>query len=888
MGDSPTGIAAAEAEHGVSPRRAAAPGKNRHAHAPALTLSLEGVEPALAEAAVRALLNAPYEMAVLVARDGRILAANEAFADFFRRPLAALIGVSIFDVLPPDIAAQRRAMAAEVVRTGVPARYESNLSERFLEVTMFPAGDDRPAHWIALFARDVTEQKRAEEELRRRTRQLEAVNAITAVIGGSYELNTVLEQVLNTVMKVLEFDFGGIYYVEEGTDQLVLAKHVGVSESLAQALGQFGLDDSVAGHLFADVDRLVFDDLRGADDFALQAASDEGIGSGLVILLRPEGRVIGGIALGNREPRRLSTEEIALIDAVGRQVGLVVEKVRLYQRAQQRAEQLASLQSIARAIASTLELEEIFTIVTEHTRRFLGADRASLALVRDDGSYELCCVSVSGEPTSLGRGTVIDGADTPWSRIASGYRPVCCDDISGEAAPILQALGREGIRAQAWAPVMVEGRCAAVLSAGSRRRAAFGAGHVNTLQEIAGHVAVALRNARMYEEIRGAYRDLQEAQSQLVQTEKLRALGGMAAGVAHDFNNILAGVLGNTQLLLQEVTNPHWAARLRTIEKSARDGAAAVRRLQGLTRGSEPSRRETVPLDELVEDALASVRPDDASGIGPEVTVLRRFEGAPAAYGCPAELRDVVRNIVLNAFDALPEGGCISITGGSRGDRAWLAIADDGIGMSDEVRQRAFDPFFTTKADGGTGLGLSLAQGIVSRHEGSLAVQSAPGEGSTFTLELPAARTVAAKPPAPACPSPATTHRILLIDDDDIVRETIAGMLAGAGHRVTSARCGREGVESFRTGEFSLVITDLGMPDLSGWQVVEAVRERAPDIAVIVLSGWGEPVRPAVAEKAGVQLMLTKPVALDELLGAVAMAAGGAEPVVSPSETESR
>jgi CheY-like chemotaxis protein len=238
---------------------------------------------------------------------------------------------------------------------------------------------------------------------------------------------------------------------------------------------------------------------------------------------------------------------------------------------------------------------------------------------------------------------------------------------------------------------------------------------------------------------------------------------------------------------------------------------------------------------------------------------------APPVAGDPSELREALTNIVLNALDAMPEGGRLVLTTAGDASGAHVAVADTGPGMSESVRQRVFDPFFTTKAEKGTGLGLSVSYGIVTRHGGRIDLWSEAGHGSTFTVWIPAAGQL---PESPAVERPAGLQvraRILLIDDDREVRETLIEMLVGLGQSVTACADGAAGLVSFQEEPFDLVLTDLGMPGQSGWDVARIVKRCRPDVPVVLVTGWADHVAPGEAAAREVDEVLAKPFTRDEL-----------------------
>jgi len=361
---------------------------------------------------------------------------------------------------------------------------------------------------------------------------------------------------------------------------------------------------------------------------------------------------------------------------------------------------------------------------------------------------------------------------------------------------------------------------------------------------------------------------------QVLRSEKLAALGTLAAGVAHNINNVLAAIVARTDLLLRQVRDPELKRWLNSIQQSALDGASTVRRLQDFARTGAPDPMVAVDVNRVITEVLQFTQArwkDEAELRGTRIEVVTELVDIPLITGNPAELREVFTNVILNAIDAMPTGGCLVVRTCFRPDRdeaPWVeaVFEDTGVGMTEEVRQKIFDPFFTTKGVKGTGLGLSTSYGIVARHGGTITVESEPGRGSKFCFTIPVPAEVPQTPDALDSMAGRRTGRILVIDDEPHLREVITNLLRLEGHIALGVGSGMEGVEMFRTEPFDIVITDLGMPDLTGLEVARKVRELNPGAKVILCTGWNAAVSKREQEAAGVDRLLEKPFRLDRLL----------------------
>src|ERR1041385_5775100 len=369
---------------------------------------------------------------------------------------------------------------------------------------------------------------------------------------------------------------------------------------------------------------------------------------------------------------------------------------------------------------------------------------------------------------------------------------------------------------------------------------------------------------------------------QFSQLEKLSALGELAAGVAHDFNNTLAGILGRAQLL--ERTNDLEKIKhgLEIIIKTAEDGARTVKRIQDLARQRRDHDFELVSIDQILMDASEITRPRwkncaEASNI--HITLELQIGSNAMVMGDDAELREVLVNMVFNAIEAMPEGGTLTLSSRTEGEQVIIKIVDTGVGMYPEVRSRIFDPFFTTKGKAGLGLGLAVSFGIIRRHGGGIEVESQYAQGTEFRVTLPVAEIAQAqlvrREPMVETEEPLTltmTHagelpptRLLVVDDEDFVRDLLRDILEGERCEVKLAQDGTEALALFREHEFDGVFTDVGMPGMSGWELAREIRQLNQGIPIAIITGWGELVGSHEQRAAGVDWVVAKPFTADRI-----------------------
>lgn len=383
-------------------------------------------------------------------------------------------------------------------------------------------------------------------------------------------------------------------------------------------------------------------------------------------------------------------------------------------------------------------------------------------------------------------------------------------------------------------------------------------------------------NAELEKRVEERTAELKQAQHQLVQQERLRALGEMASGIAHDFNNALAPILGYSELMIDAPDILRDTAKilehLKTINTSARDAAKVVSRLREFYRPREKNEVfHSIELNPLVQQVITLTQPKwkaQAMAQGIDICIQTDLQKIPLIEGSEPELREALTNLIFNAVDAMPKGGTIHISTSDQNGFVILKIMDTGTGMTEEVRQRCLEPFFSTKGDKGTGLGLSMVYGIIQRHSGTLDIESEIGKGTTFIMRLLISK--GSKKEIFENPSPVYSHslRILLVEDEMTVRDVMSEYLKRDGHSIETAKNGVEGLSKFYAGHFDLVITDRAMPEINGERLAIKIKKSAPQKPIILLSGTADLLNAGQLPE-GIDLVLGKPVTLDELRSAI-------------------
>jgi signal transduction histidine kinase/ActR/RegA family two-component response regulator len=415
----------------------------------------------------------------------------------------------------------------------------------------------------------------------------------------------------------------------------------------------------------------------------------------------------------------------------------------------------------------------------------------------------------------------------------------------------------------------------------------FTSDHVQTLYLVADLLGPGISNSQLVLRLRTACEHLRTTQDKLIQTEKMRALGELASGVAHNFNNSLCSVLGFLEIAMADPALPADSrCYLEASRLGALDAAQIVRRVQefALPR-QERVGFEPLDVNELVAQAVDLARPkwEAVHQLHPRpIEVVVDANGAAVVNGAPTDLREVLTNLIFNAVDAMPHGGRITVRTWNGAADAFISIEDTGVGMTDFVRQRVFEPLFTTKGRHGTGLGLSISFSVIQRHGGEIVVDSTLGAGSTFTVRLPILAAVPAaignadvpKPISSAQHASSASHgrHVLVIEDEEAVRSFLEVALVSLGYRPRLAVDGEEGLRLLAEETFDLVMTDVGLPGIGGEEVARLVAHRSPGMPVILLTGWADQISSRIGAAEEVARVLGKPIRLDALAVALAEA----------------
>jgi PAS domain S-box-containing protein len=649
-------------------------------------------------------------------------------------------------------------------------------------------------------------------------------------------------------------------------------------------------------------------------------SSQEAVGKPMLMLIPPERHteepaILTRIANGERVDhfetvrvrkggRRIdvSVSIAPMKDSQGRIVAAskiardITERKAAEAKAQAQLIRLNLLHQITRAVSGRLDLGSIYQVVLrsleEHLRFDFGcicdydATRQELTVGHvGTGSQKMGLELALKEQAHI----AIDA--NGLSRCVGGqlvYEP----DTRGVMLPFPQKLAVAGLRSLVAAPLLVESKVFGVLVAARREAHSFSSGECEFLRQLSEHIALAAHEAELYVSLQQAYDDLRQTQQAVMQQERLRVLGQMASGIAHDINNALSPMALSTEILLENESelSPRTRKHLQMIQQATDDVAKTVARMKEFYRQREPQLTlSPVDINALVQQVVELTRArwsDIPQQHGVVIEMRTEFAlDPPAIMGVESEIREALINLVFNAVDAMPNGGALTLRtrtvehsqGPSNLRNVLVEVADTGAGMDEETQRRCLEPFFTTKGERGTGLGLAMVYGVVQRHSADLEIESAPGKGATvrlrFAIPVRGAADVTLPETAIAVPS---RLRILVVDDDPLIIRALCETLESDGHEVITANGGEAGIDAFsaaqkRSKPFSIVITDLGMPRVDGRKVASFVKGASESTPVILLTGWGQRLIAEGDVPPYVDCVISKPPRLRELREALAL-----------------
>ncbi len=776
--------------------------------------------------------------------EGRLTSINAAGARFLGRPQEKLIGMHFGEALQLD--------NPDVLQLGdryADAPHQSGALQQQAEATD-GAGRRRcldfspslihnrkgEAVGVRGVARDITERRDAEKALRQSQQQYEElVNSVNCIVWEADALS-------------LKFTF--------------------VNRQAEQILG-YPVEQWLSDPNFW-ADHILPDDRDWAVAYCLDAIKQQRPHQFEYRMITADGRVVWmrDVVTVVIEQGRVKTLRGILID--------ITERKRA-EEALREAELLAineyerlldRIASLAQTFGAARDLTTIFRALRDFADVSVPCNGIFVSLYDAERNLRTAVyVWSEGEEIEASSLPSLPMTDSPHSRAVATNKIIMTNDFQStiEGQPTVSIGNQKNPRtprSSLVVPMTVMGRTLGAIEVQSPASAAFKDTHATALRMAANLAAVAIENVRLFE------RERQRVERE-AEAEKMRSLGQLAAGVAHDFNNSLAAILGRTQLLLRNVTDEKQQRSLQVIETASLDAAETVRRIQTFARRAPGEQLSFISVAKLISDAIQLTRTrweDDARahGLRYDIGFTPAYEGRDEIEASPSEMREVLVNLIFNALDAMPDGGRIDITELKNDGFIVIEVRDTGRGVAPALRERIFEPFFTTKGPQGSGLGLAVSYGIIHRHTGTIEVDSEIGQGTTFTIRLPHTRGVSA-PVARKKEIDLPTRRVLVVDDETVVREVLVDMLKELKQQVSDVGSAAEALEALRATDFDLMITDLSMPAMDGLTLAAEARKLSPELRIALATGYGQSIPGDPVDSALVDSIVNKPFQLSDL-----------------------
>ncbi len=613
----------------------------------------------------------------------------------------------------------------------------------------FSANGRRLMQTLANQAAAALENARLYQEARTRADRMAALNAISVAAISSLELESVLDRILALLCETLHTSGGSILLEDPTTHELVFTMDHG--DSAYRLRGKrLTPEQGVAGWCFR----------HGLPALVNQAQEDPRVYRGfdtvtgvptrslICVPLRYRDKITGVLEVVNKQEGNFTPEDLALMEAASPIVATAIENARLYTATISYADRLIRLHQIGRMLVSTLDYATVVQIAATQIRLLFNADFVAL-LQPDPARDTICLVHAIHGTAPVERRFCRQRGEGLVGWIWEHRQPLLIADVTTDARAtrFLDPSADFNLRAMMAVPLTTSERFLGIIAVASERAAAFSHDDLNILQAVSFTLVGALENARAYRELQTLIREREEAQAQLIHSEKMAALGQLMASVAHEINNPLQSMEGCLTLIVEEMSGRRRQDRIERYMSILEDEigriSAILHRLRGFYR---PARDEWRPTDvnAILEDVLALSDKQLQHG---QIIVEKAFDGSLLPIQAnPDLLKQVFLNLVLNAADAMPEGGTLHVR--TAMDRAGLEafaipqpvvrieFRDTGMGIPPEAQKRIFEPFFTLKAKG-SGLGLFISYKIITSHHGQISVQSREGEGATFTILLP-------------------------------------------------------------------------------------------------------------------------------------------------------
>jgi len=713
-------------------------------------------------------------------------------------------------------------------------------------------------------------------DLIERIKEISTFYSISKELSGILDLEELLNRMIVSLKTLVPFKSGGILLYNPQINALEVKAYLG--PKLDEFKGVIEVGEGITGNCFLLKEPIVVPDVRKDSRYI---AGVPGTLSEIAVPLKFKDEIIGVLNLESPTINAYTEEHLRILESFASLTSIAIRNATLYEEIKRRFEEMRILNEISNVSISTLDLKKLYKILSKKIMEIFNVDTYYLA-VCDYGKDEIAFPfffdrgkPIKMKPIKISQSKGLTG----W--IINNKKPIMFNDYDREkdSLPVSPLVIIKPSQSYIGVPVMSKGKVLGVISIQSYKKNAFSQWHFDFLKTVANQIALSLENAKLFGDVKEALRKLKESQKKIIETEKMRALGIVSAGIAHQFNNILSAILARAQLLSKKVDDPEIKKNLEIIEKASLGGAEIVRRLLGFSRAEEKVTLENVEVKKPIEEAIQLTEmkwKNEAQAMGKRVEIIKEIEEGVYVKGNSSELREVFVNLILNSVEAIEKEGFIKISSFPKGNRVLIEIEDNGKGIPESDIDKVFDPFYTTKGVSGTGLGLSFAYGVIKKFKGEIKIESKVGRGTKVSISLPMGRMVK-EGEEWKLKEEKIPMNILVIEDEEHVIDLIEEILRVNGYNVSIARTGVEGLSKFERESFDIVITDIGMPGISGWEVAERIREKDKNIKIGFITGWNIKGEGERLKRLGIDFVIIKPFKIEDLLKGVSAKRGEGE-----------
>jgi PAS domain S-box-containing protein len=819
----------------------------------------------------RALFERTNDAIFIVSLEGIVLMVNQQAADMLGYTTDELMGMRFEQILAPGEYPNGQIKLATLQAGQSLPIYERIYRRKDgvevpaeINAALVYDSTGKPVH-IQSIVRDITERKRAEAErerllaeLKYRSTQLQTAAEVSKSASTILDPEELMDQAVTLIQERFGFYYAGLFLLDQAGEWAVLRAGTGqAGQKMLKAGHRLAAGgESMIGQCVASAKvRLSLDVEKEAIRFDNPLLPETRSEMALPLISR--GQCIGALTVQSIEKSSFPDQDTTALQTMADQLAVAIENARLYEETYGRARRLAVVNRIGGAVGTTLNLDDLMETVYQEVAPVFEADAFFIALYdRETNELDFRIQVDEGIREPRTREPLDTGLT---SLVVTTRKPLLIGNLEQEQEHLpLPELWGTMKQPGSWlgVPMLISGWLTGVISVQAYRPHVYGEEEQLLLSTIADQVAIAVERARLHQEIQQELAERERLEAQLVQAQKMEAIGRLAGGVAHDFNNLLTAITGYTSLLLSEsgVDDPA-RADLEEIKKAADRAASLTDQLLAFSR-KKMLQPKVLDLNAVVADVERMLRRLIGEDID-LVTLLDPTLGRVKAD--PGQIQQVVMNLAVNARDAMPQGGQLTLETMNvdldeahaqqhvdlqPGSYVMLAVSDTGVGMDKETQDHLFEPFFTTKEIGkGTGLGLATIYGIVKQSGGGIYVYSEPGQGTTFKIYLPRIEEAVdlPRPDAGRIRLPQGSETVLLVEDEDMVRELARRILQRSGYTVLEARQARDAIAICARHEtpIQLLITDVVMPGgMSGRDLAEHLATSRPEMQVLYISGY--------------------------------------------------